>query len=64
MQVNGEQADLVRPMSLGAFLSDMEIGASRIVVERNGEIVARDSYDTTMLSAGDVLEILYFVGGG
>lgn len=36
----------------------------RIAVEKNGEILPKAQYQTTVLQAGDVLEIVSFVGGG
>ncbi|MEK3765710.1 sulfur carrier protein ThiS [Solibacillus sp. FSL K6-4121] len=35
-----------------------------VVVEVNQEIVMKESYETTRLSQGDVVEIVHFVGGG
>lgn len=35
-----------------------------VVVEVNQEIVMKESYETTRLSKGDVVEIVHFVGGG
>jgi sulfur carrier protein len=38
--------------------------ADRVAVELNRDIVARESWDKTMLANGDRLEIVHFVGGG
>lgn len=35
-----------------------------ILVERNGEFVLRSLYSTTVLTEGDSLELIKFVGGG
>ncbi|MEF2734888.1 MAG: sulfur carrier protein ThiS [Blautia sp.] len=35
-----------------------------MAVERNGEIIPKSKYEETLLSDGDVLEIVSFVGGG
>jgi len=37
---------------------------SRIAVERNGQVVPKARYDAEVLSEGDRLEIVHFVGGG
>lgn len=37
---------------------------ARIAVEKNGEIVPKAQYQSTVLQAGDSLEIVSFVGGG
>ncbi len=35
-----------------------------VAVEKNREIVPRAEHTTTLVSEGDVLEIVHFVGGG
>ncbi|AIQ51866.1 sulfur carrier protein ThiS [Paenibacillus sp. FSL R7-0331] len=35
-----------------------------VIVELNGEIVAKEEYDTILLGEGDRIEIVHFVGGG
>lgn len=48
-------ADLVR---------ELELLPEKVAVERNGEIVPRSTLGKAPLAAGDVLEIVHFVGGG
>ena len=35
-----------------------------VTVELNGEILDRPAYETTPVKDGDVIEFLYFMGGG
>ncbi len=35
-----------------------------IAVEKNGQLVKRDKFDTEELRDGDLLELVRFVGGG
>ncbi len=35
-----------------------------VTVELNGEILDRPAYETTPVKEGDVIEFLYFMGGG
>ncbi|CAM4516645.1 Sulfur carrier protein ThiS [compost metagenome] len=35
-----------------------------VIVELNGEIVAREDYTTALLGDGDRIEVVHFVGGG
>lgn len=62
--LNGE----TRQMTEGATLLDLLAGLGRdprtVAVERNGEIVRRAEYATTILAAGDRLEVVHFVQGG
>lgn len=52
----------------GSILTDWlaanNYNPARIAVEKNGEIVPKAQYQSTVLQAGDVLEIVSFVGGG
>ncbi len=64
MKVNGEAVTLSQSISLKDFLESSGYIAGRIAVERNGEIVPKQSYDSVMLTEADTLEIVHFVGGG
>jgi len=46
------------------LLDALELGRSWVLVERNGEPVDRSSLSTTMLAAGDRLELVRAVAGG
>ena len=62
--INGRQEEIGKLSTLGDLLRSRNIVPQRVAVERNGELVARDHYDTTPLVEGDHLEIVTFVGGG
>ena len=64
MKVNGKESILEQSMILYDYLEQLGYGTDRIVVERNGLIVPRDNYKNCVLSDGDTLEIVHFVGGG
>ena len=64
MKVNGETFTLTQPVSLKEFLESSGYTTKRIAVERNGEIVPKQTYDSVMLTEADTLEIVHFVGGG
>lgn len=64
MKVNGEIITLSQSISLKDFLESSGYTAGRIAVERNGEIVPKQSYASVMLTEADTLEIVHFVGGG
>jgi len=51
-------------LNLTSLLEQLQIRPARVVVERNREIVPRESYETILLAEGDTLEIVHFVGGG
>ena len=63
LQINGEMRDLAG-QSLTDYLAATSYQPNRIAVERNGEIIPKSQYDTTILTDGDVIEVVSFVGGG
>ncbi len=64
IRLNGEPRDVGDGIFLTDLLRDLGLGERRVAVERNHDIVPRDQYATTRLAAGDVLEVVQFVGGG
>jgi len=51
-------------MSLSQFLQNAGLNTKGVVLELNRKIVDRSTYETTLLSDDDSLEIVHFVGGG
>ena len=62
--VNGVKRTLEQPLSVTEYLEACNYVPVQVVVELNEEIIKRDTYDTTVLKDGDVVEILQFMGGG
>ncbi len=62
--INGEEREFAESLSIGGLLDELNIRPARVVVELNRRIVPRDAYGATVLSEGDKLEIVHFVGGG
>lgn len=51
--------------TLADLLLELDLDPRMIVVEHNGEILRRDvSMTAHALRAGDVVELVHFVGGG
>jgi thiamine biosynthesis protein ThiS len=64
IRLNGDAFDLAEPVSVSALLARLEIDARRVAVERNTVVVKRAHYDSTVVTDGDEIEIVNFVGGG
>lgn len=62
--VNGEPLPLPAPLDVAALLAQRGLAGKRVAVELNGEIVPRSQYAHTVLTGGEVLEIVAAVGGG
>lgn len=64
LQINGKAISLPEGLSLADYLRQEGYQLSIIAVEYNGAIVPKGKYETTLLTDGDTLEIVNFVGGG
>ena len=64
MLINGQQFTLVTPLSLRELLQQQGYKLNQVAVQRNGSIVRRSDYNSTLLTDVDKLEIVSFVGGG
>lgn len=62
--VNGEKREVVAATTVAGLLEQLGLDPTRVAVERNLEIVSRARHGETVLSEGDSLEIVHFVGGG
>jgi thiamine biosynthesis protein ThiS len=64
IQLNGDPFDLAGPISVAALLASLKIDARRVAVELNLVVLKRATFETTIVQAGDSMEIVNFVGGG
>jgi sulfur carrier protein len=62
--VNGKPVPVDGLNNLGELLARLDIRPQRVVVELNGDIYRRGEGLDTPVKAGDVVEIVHFVGGG
>jgi thiamine biosynthesis protein ThiS len=62
--LNGDPHELDGPLSVLDLLEKLSIDPRRVAVEHNFTIVRRHLYADTLISDGDRVEIVNFVGGG
>ena len=62
--VNGEPRGAPAGATLLALLEQLGLDPRVVVVEHNRTIVRRPSLGTVRIAAGDVIELVHFVGGG
>ena len=62
--VNGESRSVPADATAATLLELLDLGAQRVAVEINGDIVTRSRYDQHRLAGGDRVEIVRAVGGG
>lgn len=61
---NGKQRELKTGTSIQDLLDQLRLDCLQVVVELNHDIVTRQRFAETVLSDGDTLEVIHFVGGG
>jgi thiamine biosynthesis protein ThiS len=62
--INGEAREVPGPATLLELLERLELDPRTVVVERNREIVRRARLGEVQVEAGDMIELVHFVGGG
>jgi thiamine biosynthesis protein ThiS len=62
--LNGDPHEVAAPMTVADLLAQLDIDPRRVAVEHNLIVLKRDTFATTMVRAGDAIEIVNFVGGG
>ncbi len=65
--INGKEVLLVENSgrTIDSLLEELDVSQRLYVtVELNGDILDRPAYEATPVAEGDVIEFLYFMGGG
>jgi thiamine biosynthesis protein ThiS len=62
--LNGEERECGEDWTIADLLADLGLSGRRVAVEVNRDIIARDEYAGCRFSAGAIIEIVHFVGGG
>lgn len=66
IRVNGHDRTVPAGLTVRELIAHLGLdpGVGRIAVERNRVIVPRAAHHETLVAAGDVFELVTFVGGG
>lgn len=65
ISVNGKAQELETPISIAELIKQNNVAQPEMVsIQLNGGFVNRDDFDSTLVSEGDELDFLYFMGGG
>ena len=63
--VNGKDVILENALTIKELLEAQKVEMQDYVtVQLNEEFVEREKFDTLLVNGGDVIEFLYFMGGG
>ena len=63
VKINGKNYE-INNVSLLSFLKENNYNIDVIAIEYNGNIIKKSEYSSIILSSGDKVEIVSFVGGG
>jgi thiamine biosynthesis protein ThiS len=61
---NGETKEIDTGTMLVTLIKNLDLNPDTVVAECDGRIIMRDEYDTLVLTEGNVIELVRFVGGG
>lgn len=65
ISVNGNEVILEKTVSLKELLTLQQVRTPEYVtVQLNDEFISASGFENTHISEGDVIEFLYFMGGG
>ena len=64
IKLNGEEKELAEATTLRGLVEQLALAPERLAVELNQEVVRRADWPSVVLSEGDRVEIVHFVGGG
>ena len=64
LTINGEERSIPPQLTVAQLLEQLQLDPERVVVELNRRILPPDSLTETVLTPGDNLELVQFVGGG
>ncbi len=65
IHINGEETEVSDSLTITQLLVERDVEMPDMVsVELNSNILVREKFDVTVISDGDMIEFLYFMGGG
>jgi thiamine biosynthesis protein ThiS len=64
VSLNGETKEVSEGTTLLALVEQLSLAPERLALELNREVVRRADWPSVVLSEGDRVEIVHFVGGG
>ena len=62
--INDSPKTIAVDQTISALLEELKIESPAIAVEINQQLKPRNTFDTTIINAGDAIEIVTLVGGG
>lgn len=64
IKVNSKVIEGLENVTVAELLKELNYKTMYVAVEINNKIVPKSNYENTIISNGDVIEVVSFVGGG
>ncbi|MFN0007427.1 MAG: sulfur carrier protein ThiS [Planctomycetota bacterium] len=64
IQLNGRDLEVPEGRSVAELVAELDLRPGMVAVEVNGSLVTRDRRESTVLRAGDLVELVTIMGGG
>ena len=64
IQLNGREHEVLEGRSVAELVAELELRPGMVAVELNGSLVTRERRESTILRAGDQVEMVTIMGGG
>ncbi|MCH7752517.1 MAG: sulfur carrier protein ThiS [Planctomycetes bacterium] len=64
IEFNGQPREIADGTTVAALVAELQLDPRYLAVERNRELVPRAEHASTLLAAGDRVEVVTLVGGG
>lgn len=64
VKINGKIENIAEGSTVSQILDSRKVRQEMVAVEINGNIIDRENYESIQLESGDVVEYLYYMGGG
>lgn len=63
-QLNGRSTTIEKNTSILNILTDLGLSPSMVIIEKNRTLIPTKSLESTVVTEGDIIEIIRYVGGG
>ncbi|MCK5133497.1 MAG: sulfur carrier protein ThiS [Candidatus Sabulitectum sp.] len=64
VRINGSPEEVRDRITAAELVTERGLNPEAVVIEVNRRIIERENWDETVLSVGDSVELVSFVGGG
>lgn len=62
--INGEEYIFKKSKNIKEIVEEFKLDNTPVAVEYNKKIIKKNTWEKTLISDGDKIEIVHFIGGG